>query len=116
MPASSFGRGYADFFYNNINSILPQVPFCGGLDLYLFQTLDNLQLKIISLSVVLPIKMDIRIKGPRTAFVCGAAPDLTEYQKQVIFGTMLGDLTAERCQATTGNTRSCGEISSFYNK
>ena len=28
-----------------------------------------------------------RVKGPRTP----EAPDLTEYQKEVIFGTMLGD-------------------------
>jgi hypothetical protein len=46
-------------------------------------------------------KKDLRVKGHRTP----VAPYLTEYQKQVIFGTMLGDLSAERSQVTTGNTR-----------
>ena len=41
-----------------------------------------------------------RVKGPRTP----EAPDLTEYQKEVIFGTMLGDCTAEKSQLS-GNTR-----------
>nr|QVG61541.1 hypothetical protein [Rhizoctonia sp.] len=41
-----------------------------------------------------------RVKGPRTP----DAPDLTEYQKEVIFGTMLGDATAEKSQLN-GNTR-----------
>lgn len=42
----------------------------------------------------------IRIKGPKTP----SAPDLTDFQKEVIFGSMLGDLSAEKSQLT-GNTR-----------
>lgn len=44
--------------------------------------------------------VNLRVKGPKTP----PAPELTAYQKEVIFGSMLGDLTAERTQIT-GNTR-----------
>ena len=44
--------------------------------------------------------VNLRVKGPKTP----PAPELTDYQKEVIFGSMLGDLTAERTQIT-GNTR-----------
>ena len=57
-------------------------------------------LSLIYSNLVIPITLDKRVKGPRTP----PAPDLTDFQKEVIFGTMLGDLTAERSQKT-GNTR-----------
>jgi hypothetical protein len=41
-----------------------------------------------------------RVKGPKTP----TAPDLTDFQKEVIFGSMLEDLSAEKSQLT-GNTR-----------
>jgi hypothetical protein len=41
-----------------------------------------------------------RVKGPRTE----SAPELIEFQKEVIFGLMLGDLTAEKT-SLNGNTR-----------
>ena len=44
--------------------------------------------------------LDKRVKGPKIP----TAPDLTDFQKEVIFGSMLGDLTAERSHKT-GNTR-----------
>ena len=54
-----------------------------------------------SVAPVTPLRSaDKRIKGPKTP----SAPDLTEFQKEVIFGSMLGDLTAERSHIT-GNTR-----------
>ena len=59
-----------------------------------------LSLNLIFFNSVLPITLDKRVKGPKTP----PAPDLTEFQKEVIFGSMLGDLTAERSQKT-GNTR-----------
>ena len=51
------------------------------------------------MNITLPLNV-IRIKGPKTP----SAPDLTEFQKEVIFGSMLGDLYAEKSQIT-GNTR-----------
>src|SRR5437667_12859312 len=51
------------------------------------------------INLILPLK-GFRTKGPKTP----PAPDLTEFQKEVIFGSMLGDLSAEKSQLT-GNTR-----------
>jgi len=44
--------------------------------------------------------VNLRRKGPKTP----PASDFTDYQKEVIFGSMLGDLTAERTHFK-GNTR-----------
>jgi hypothetical protein len=57
-------------------------------------------LSLFLLSSVVPVTLDKRVKGPKTP----PAPDLTEFQKEVIFGSMLGALTAERSHIT-GNTR-----------
>lgn len=57
-------------------------------------------LSLFLLSSVVPVTLDKRVKGPKTP----PAPDLTEFQKEVIFGSMFGALTAERSHIT-GNTR-----------
>ena len=57
-------------------------------------------LSFILLNLVVPVALYKRVKGPKTP----AAPDLTEFQKEVILGSILGDLTAERSHIT-GNTR-----------
>lgn len=44
--------------------------------------------------------INIRTKGPKT----NPVPEPTDYLKEVIFGSMLGDLKAERTQLK-GNTR-----------
>jgi hypothetical protein len=46
------------------------------------------------------LSLAVRTKGPKIPL----APELSEFQKEVIFGSMLGDLTAERSQIN-GNTR-----------
>ena len=61
---------------------------------------SSMTLSIFLLKLVVPVTLDKRVKGPKTP----SAPDLTEFQKEVIFGSMLGDLTAEKSQIT-GNTR-----------
>lgn len=61
---------------------------------------SSISLSIFLLNLVVPVTLDKRVKGPKTP----PAPDLTVFQKEVIFGSMLGDLTAERSQIT-GNTR-----------
>jgi hypothetical protein len=66
------------------------IEFCTGLSLYLS----------ISVVPIMPVVEDKRTKGPKTP----SAPDLTNFQKEAIFGSMLGDLTAERSNIT-GNTR-----------
>ena len=58
----------------------------------------NLSLTLFNLVVL--VALDKRVKGPKTP----EAPDLTEFQKEVIFGSMLGDLSAERSHKN-GNTR-----------
>lgn len=45
-------------------------------------------------------KYSTRIKGPKTP----PAPELSDFQKEIIFGSMLGDLSAER-SSMNGNTR-----------
>lgn len=45
-------------------------------------------------------KYSTRIKGPKTP----PAPELSDFQKEIIFGSMLGDLSAER-PSLNGNTR-----------
>lgn len=40
-------------------------------------------LSLILLNLVVPVALDKRVKGPKTP----AAPDLTEFQKEVIFGS-----------------------------
>jgi hypothetical protein len=49
---------------------------------------------------IVPICINNRIKGPKILPV----PDLSDYQKEVIFFAMLGDLSAEKSHLT-GNTR-----------
>lgn len=53
----------------------------------------SLNLEILVMNITLPLNV-IRIKGPKTP----SAPDLTEFQKEVIFGSMLGDLYAEKAK------------------
>lgn len=60
-------------------------------------------LSLFLLTSVVPVTLvrrRKRVKGPKTP----PAPDLTEFQKEVIFGSMLGDLSAERSHMA-GNTR-----------
>lgn len=56
-------------------------------------------LTVLNLIPVLPSNL-FRTKGPKTP----KAPELNEFQKEILFGSMLGDLTAERTSAN-GNTR-----------
>jgi hypothetical protein len=68
--------------------ILIYVYFSLILNFYLFLDFNNLDFISISFTIT-SIRMDKKLKKVEI-------PDLTEFQKEVIFGSMLGDLSAER--------------------
>jgi hypothetical protein len=69
----------------------------------IFLKISNYNSEFIYLSSIALSKgtvVNLISKGPKTP----PAPELTDYQKEVIFGSMLGDITAERTHLN-GNIR-----------